>query len=102
MAEKLRVLESLARSTGNSVIQWAADEIARLREERRWISVEERLPPVQGEDVLVAQGPWSDGSYSLDLGWWNGERWMFYRSKPDVPPVAFWQPLPPPPGGEVE
>lgn len=78
-------------------------EVARLREERRWIPVGERLPSVQGEDVLVAQGPWDDGSYSLDRGWWNGTQWMFYRGAWDMPPVAFWQPLPPPPGeGEVE
>ncbi len=72
-------------------------EIARLREERRWVPVGERLPTVQGDDVLTALGPWDDGGYSISRGWWNGECWMSYGSDRDMPPVAFWQPLPPGP-----
>ena len=72
-------------------------EIARLREERRWVPVGERLPTVQGDDVLTARGPWEDGGYSIVRGWWNGECWMFYGSDRDSPPVAFWRPLPPGP-----
>ena len=100
MRDELHLLGALAKSTGNRVILWAAAEVARLREERRWIPVGERLPPVQGEDVLVAQGPWDDGSYSLDIGWWNGTQWMFYGGARDTPPVAFWQTLPQPPSEE--
>ena len=76
-------------------------EIARLREERRWVPVGERLPTVQGDDVLTARGPWEDGGYSISRGWWNGECWMSYGSDRDMPPVAFWQPLPPGPEGEA-
>jgi hypothetical protein len=72
-------------------------EIARLREERRWVPVGERLPAVQGDDVLTARGPWEDGGYSIVRGWWNGKCWMFYGSDRDSPPVAFWMPLPPGP-----
>jgi hypothetical protein len=75
-------------------------EIARLREERRWVPVGERLPTVQGDDVLTARGPWEDGGYSIAIGWWNGEFWMSYGSDRDMPSVAFWQPLPPGPEGD--
>ncbi len=74
-------------------------EIARLREERRWISVGERLPDGQSDDVVTARGPWEDGGYSIGIGWWNGEFWMSYNSDRDMPAVAFWQPLPPGPEG---
>ena len=74
-------------------------EIARLREERRWVPVGERFPAVQGDDVLTARGPWADGGYSIVRGWWNGECWMFYGADRDLPPVAFWQPLPLEPEG---
>ena len=76
------------------MVELAAAEIARLREERRWIPVGERLPTVQGDDVLTARGPWEDGGHSIVRGWWNGECWMFYGSDWDSPPVAFWMPLP--------
>ena len=82
------------------VLEEAAAEIARLREERRWVPVGERLPTVQGDDVLTARGPWEDGGYSIAMGWWNGECWMFYGSDIDSPPVAFWMPLPPGPEGD--
>lgn len=84
----------------SDAVKWAIAEIARLREARRWVPVGERLPTVQGDDVLTARGPWEDGGYSIVRGWWNGECWMFYGSDMDSPPVAFWQPLPP--GPEVE
>ena len=75
-------------------------ENKRLREERRWVPVGERLPAVQGDDVLTARGPWEDGGYSITRGWWNGECWMSYEWDRDMPPVAFWQPLPPGPEGD--
>lgn len=82
------------------MVELSAAEIARLREERRWMPVGERLPTVQGEDVLTARGPWEDGGYSIRRGWWNGECWMSYGSNLDMPPVAFWMPLPPGPEGD--
>jgi hypothetical protein len=83
-----------------AVIEEQAREIARLREERRWVPVGERLPRGQSEDVLTARGPWEDGGYSIGIGWWNGEFWMSYGSDRDMPSVAFWQPLPPGPEGD--
>jgi hypothetical protein len=75
-------------------------EIARLREERRWVPVDERLPRRLSEDVLTARGPWEDGGYSISRGWWNGKCWMSYGSDRDMPSVAFWMPLPPGPEGD--
>jgi len=83
------------------VVNEAIAEIARLREERRWVPVGERFPTVQRDDVLTARGPWEDGGYSINLGWWNGECWMSYGSDRDMPPVAFWMPLPPGPEGDA-
>jgi hypothetical protein len=101
-------IEELRRLAGNvaehmsddraDMIDLACDEIARLREERRWVPVGERLPRGQ-EGVLTARGPWEDGGYLIGIGWWNGKCWMSYGSDRDMPPVAFWMPLPPGPEG---
>ena len=90
-------------------LEQAASEIERLRAERRWIPVEERLPE-EYETVLVA----TDGSVSagelrlpdsecgMDEPWW-----MVFKDKRDrsaawaglVPlnDVTHWMPLPEPP-----
>lgn len=81
------------------ILRMAASEIARLREERRWISVEERTPPV-GEKVCVIE---EDGTRTL-IGWidphhycWTlGEELDSYAT----PKVTHWQPLPPGPEGD--
>jgi hypothetical protein len=78
------------------VVRWAAAEIARLREERRWVPVGERLPTEQGEDVLTAI-QFDDGSHDINLSWWNGECWIFYGAHVPGGPVTHWQPLPPGP-----
>ena len=103
------IIDRLAVMVIGGTNQWervlafdARKEIARLREERRWVSVGERLPVGQSDDVLTARGPWEDGAYSVGIGWWNGECWMSYNcnSERDMPPVAFWRPLPPGPEGD--
>ena len=103
IVERLRMMIVAGMSAAyRPHIEEAAAEIARLREERRWISVGERLPVGQSDDVLTARGPWEDGAYSVGIGWWNGECWMSYNcnSERDMPPVAFWRPLPPGPEGD--
>ncbi len=94
------VEERRSISTLLQKVESLEDEIARLREERRWVPVGERLPTVQGDDVLTARGAWEDGGYSISRGWWNGECWMSYASDRDMPPVAFWMPLPLGPEGD--
>lgn len=96
----------------SDVVAWAINEIDRLRDERRWIPVEERLPeindPKPSSRVLAAV----EGGrvFELEFGmnvyaktekgraprWkWNG---MICPWK-----VTHWQPLPAPPSeGEVE
>ena len=95
MTDKLRVLESMAKSTGNSVIQWAADEIARLREERRWIPVTERLP--DGNEWVDVAGPWGDS-----VGWHEPSGWRNVDDDPCPCEVTHWRKRGPGPGGEVE
>ena len=72
------------------------DEIARLREERRWVPAGERLPTVQGDDVLTLSF-FSDGSPLVCIGWHNGIEWMHYIGRGPGLPVSHWQPLPPGP-----
>jgi hypothetical protein len=78
-------------------------EIERLREERRWIPVTERLPE-EGVYVLV----WHKGGSSADIGW--REHQPYYTVPETIwtlgderdkgfPPksITHWMPLPKPP-----
>ncbi len=91
MSDNLKTLQSIAKSMDNPVIQWAAAEIARLREERRWVSVEERLPEI-GVGVLAID---DDG---IAVHWWDRHRWCSKKACHTCP--THWQPLPPGPEGD--
>ena len=52
----------------SDAVKWAIAEIDRLREERRWIPVGERLP--DGDKWVEFAGPWGN-----TIGWWDGESW---------------------------
>ena len=66
-------------------------EIAKLREERRWISVGEKLPK-PGETVLMLMDDRDPVS-----GWYeNGH----FHNAYDTPYVTHWMPLPPGPEGD--
>ena len=80
-------------------------EIARLRQERRWVPVGERLPEI-GTDVLAMGG---EGVFQARLILWGESR----RWEPLVldfhgcgccgggrPNVTHWMPLPPGPEGD--
>lgn len=77
-------------STGDEIARLTA-EITRLREERRWIPVTERLP--DGNEWVDVAGPWGDS-----VGWYEPSGWR------NVWPceVTHWRKRGPGPGGEVE
>jgi len=71
----------------------AEAEVARLRAERRWIPVEERLPE-DNEWVLGADRCWRGHPYRA---------WLYHHALRDLFVYEFshWMPLPEPPeGGE--
>jgi hypothetical protein len=73
------------------MVDLAAAEIARLREERRWVPVGEMLPK-PGETVLMLM----DGLDPVS-GWYeNGH----FHNAYDTPYVTHWMPLPPGPEGD--
>jgi len=104
----LEILKALAHGVGDmtygdpddadavkavDVVRWAVAEIARLREERRWIPVGERLP----EDN-VAVLCWVDGC-GAEMVWREKGQWFlsfaWYPISDST--YAHWQPLPPGP-----
>ena len=62
----------------------AAKEIARLREERRWLPVGERLPP--NEEWVDVAGQWGDR-----VGWHDGEEWRSVDEDPFPSEVTHWR-----------
>ena len=67
-------------------------EIERLRDERRWIPVEERLPE-EGVHVLIAQ---KNGYQNVDLRRRDTKQWSTGAK------ITHWMPLPPLPSEEVQ
>jgi hypothetical protein len=92
-----------AGEIADAVEQMAA-EIARLREERRWVSVGERLPHVgPDEKVLVAWRYEDEPKESLVVSEaWHLRRGLFVdKEELEFPDVKFWQPLPTGPEGNA-
>jgi hypothetical protein len=56
------------------ILRMAASEIARLREERRWISVCEKLP--DDEKWLDVACPWGE-----TIGYYDGKQWRDEESE---------------------
>ena len=98
LAREIQSQDGLA----NACIAEAADRLAELVEERRWVSVAERLPEF-GTDVLAMGG---EGLFQARLVLW-GESRRWEALVLDVhgcgccgggsPSVTHWQPLPPAP-----
>ena len=59
-------------------------EIARLRDERRWVPVGERLPG--DEEWVDVAGRWGDC-----LGWHDGEEWRNVEEDPFPSEVTHWR-----------
>jgi hypothetical protein len=86
-----------------AVIEEQAREIARLREERRWVPVGERLPPVgQDEKVLVAWRYQDEPKEEFVVSEsWHLRLGLFLdKEEFEFPGVKFWMPLPPGPEGD--
>ena len=67
-------------------------EIARLREERRWIPVVERLP--EGEEWVDTAGKWGDS-----VGWHESSGWQNVEGDPFPSDVTHWRKRGPGPEG---
>ena len=77
------------------MVEIAHDEIARLREERRWIGVGERLPDDLRRVMVMAPG-----LYGAQVAWLLNGKWHDGIGYPDDAidgRVTHWQPLPPGP-----
>lgn len=88
--------QCLRGCTFNDEIETLRAEIARLREERRWVPVGERLPT---DNVAVLC--WVDGC-GAEMVWREKGQWFLSFAKYPVSDLTYthWQPLPP--GPEVQ
>jgi hypothetical protein len=79
------------------MVEIAHDEIARLREERRWVSVGERLPDDLRRVMVMAPG-----LYGAQVAWLLNGKWhdgIGYPCDAIDCRVTHWMPLPPGPEG---
>ena len=80
------------------MVELACDEIARLREERRWVPVGERLPDDLRRVMVMAPG-----LYGAQVAWLLNGKWHDGIGYPDDAMdcrVTHWMPLPPRPEGD--
>jgi hypothetical protein len=72
------------------MVELACDEIARLREERRWISVGERLPEDNVAVLCCGDG------IGAEMVWREHGKWHLSFVGTHVPDVTYthWMPLP--------
>ena len=86
-------------ANGNSIFDDADDllaEIARLRAEREWVSVEDTSPAVEGQ--YLTYGTWPDGRSWYTVFNWTGGKWMVGALDIDVSLyVTYYMPMPPSP-----
>jgi hypothetical protein len=73
------------------MVEIAAAEIARLRDERRWVPVGERLP--EDNVAVLAWGPCNGGA---EMVWREQGKWRLSYVGTHVPDVTYthWMPLP--------
>jgi hypothetical protein len=91
IADRLRWYADGAFSCPDDVLEEAAAEIARLRDERRWIPVGERMPEVKQEVLASSNGEVTCAVYLGDT---------LFDTPWGVGTSTHWQPLPTPPEGE--
>ena len=78
------VREKTADNWLADMIEIAAAEIARLREERRWVPVAERLP--DGEEWVDVAGLWGDS-----VGWHEPSGWRNVEEDQFPSEVTHWR-----------
>ncbi len=82
----------------SDAVRWAIAEIVKLREERRWVPVGERLPDDLRRVMVMAPG-----LYGAQVAWILNGKWHDGIGYPDDAidgRVTHWQPLPPGPEGD--
>ena len=87
-----------AHLTPTWVLKAAVDEIQKLREDRGWISVEERLP--SGNVGVLAWGPFNNGA---EMVWREQGKWFLSFVGTYIPDSTYthWMPLPTGPEANV-
>ena len=80
----VKVREKTADNWLADMVEIAAAEIARLREERRWVPVGERLP--EGEEWVDVAGLWGDS-----VGWHEPSGWRNVEDDDFLSPVTHWR-----------
>jgi len=100
IVSRLRSWRGLHLAHGGRLFEEAADEIERLREQRRWIPASERLPedrvrvlacgddPVEGPFTLIG---YREPESKLGPAHWHLPCFAEFG------PVTYWMPLPEPP-----
>ena len=79
------------------LIEGLVAEIARLREERRWVPVGEKLP---GDNVgVLAWGPFNNGA---EMVWREQGKWLLSFVGTYIPDSTYTHWIPLPPGPECE
>ena len=94
IVERLRKWEDrLGSVTPGELMDEAAAEIARLREERRWIPVGERLPADNVAVLCCGDG------IGAEMVWREQGKWHLSFVGTQIGPSTYthWQPLPPGP-----
>jgi hypothetical protein len=78
------------------VVRWAVEEIARLREERRWVPVGERLPADNVAVLCCGDG------VGAEMVWRENGQWRLSWVGTPISDSTYthWMPLPPGPEGE--
>ena len=95
-AQRLEELveERRSISTLHHKVESLEAEITRLREERRWVPVGERLP---GDEEWVEMA----GTWGENIGYFDGEQWLNTESETVEYLVTHWRKRTPGPEGDA-
>jgi hypothetical protein len=109
LIEAVRILARDIQSgdgCANACLLEAAQRLEELVQERRWVSVEERLPPTDAEVLFTCEidGDFTDVSIGRSIGRMNdigSAVIMDLDCDGDWVTCTHWQPLPPGPEGDA-